>query len=298
MDVRYPPPLPTEGGDDPAGPPPPPFVRERERRRRRRRWIVAAVVAGVVLLVGVPLLAVGGFLLVQDTTEESASGSNTGDPTVEEEAGPPDDGTADDGGGSQAPPPRPEPEVPEDERVEAPATEGLDAVDARIADLLRDIDASEGVMIAYQEAAGEAVTGAPDPEAPEAVLDELEAAARTALDDLADLRDRLTTTGGDGTASGDPDPDAAPTRAGAAADVRDAYVGHLDAWVEFLTAIEEDPSLLLGETTRFTIDINRTGDDFVRAVDELVATDVDPSLGRYAEAIVARGFSGPETPQV
>lgn len=281
VDVRYPPPLPLDGGDDPDGPPPPPFVRERERRRRRRRWIIAGVVTGAVLLIGLPLLLIGGLLVVQ-VAEDGASGPEQDRPAVEEQVGPSDDDAPDGDASDEAPPPRPDPEVSEGERIDAPSTEDLDADDARIAELLLDIDASERVMMAYQRAVGDAVTGGLDPDAPEAVFDDLREGARIAIEDLEVLRTRLT----------------ASTRDGVATDVRDAYVGHLDAWADYLRAIEEDPTLLLGETTGHTIDINRTGDDFVRAVDDLVETDVDASLGRYAQAIVRRGFAGPETPQV
>ncbi len=264
--------------------------------------------AGVLLFVGVPLL-VGGAFLLSDGDEsadapvdepapadpDAQPGEDTpdGDDPSDGAPGGEDDGTAepgeepgadpdDDGAIAEGQPgDRPDREVPADERITAPDLDELEGDDTRIAELLLDIDASERVMLGYQLDAQEAFRGELDLEDPEELLDAVGAAARTALDDLEVLRARLGPS--------QPDP--------AAEQVRASYVEHLDSWVDYLTAIEDDPRVVLGDLTRFTVHINRTGDGFVRAVDGLRESDVDDAVGGYAQRIVDRGFSGPDTPQ-
>ena len=313
VDVRYPPPHGGDGrgpgdqrdGPDADGPPPPPFVRERQARRRRRRWIAIGAVAVVLLFLGVPLLAGGAFQLYDRSDE--ATDAPADDPAPTDPDGPPDDDDAADGspgdedddptdgeelGGDpdtgddgrtsgEDPGERPDREVPADERIAAPNLEGLDADDTRLAELLLDIDASERVMLGYQLDVREAFRGDLDLDDPEELLSAVRAAARTGLDDLEVLRDRLATP--------QPDP--------AAEGVRESYVEHLDTWLTYLSAIDDDPQIMLGDLTRYTVHINRTGDTFVRAVDELLSTDVDAGLSDYAQQVVDRGFSGPERPQ-
>ena len=305
MDVRYPTPPDGDGsgdGPDADGPPPPPVVREREARRRRRRGIVVGAVAAVLLFLVVPLLVGGAFLLStgDEAAEAPADGSASDDPDGapgddqpgDDDAaadGTPGDGaseddTARDDGGAAAgedPGERPDREVPAEERVTAPDLAVLDADDTRIAELLLDIDASERVMLGYQLDTQEAFRGDVDPDDPAELLSAIEAAARAGLDDLEVLRGRLST----------------PQPGPAAEGVRDSYVLHLDSWVDYLSAIEDDPRIVLGDLTRYTVHINRTGNDFVRAVDTLRETDVDDAVGDYAQQIVDRGFSGPDTPQ-
>lgn len=305
MDVRYPTPPSGDGGDDHGvpdadGPPPPPFVREREARRRRRRWIVIGAVAGVLLFLGVPLLVGGAFLLYDgdETADAPADGSAPADPDGTpgadgqegggdpSDGGPggeePDDGPGDDGATAGGEPgERPDREVPADERIAAPDLDELGTDDTRIAELLLDIDAAERVMLGYQLDAQEAFRGELDRDDPEELLSAVGAAARTALDDLEVLRGRL--------AASQPDP--------AAEQVQESYVEHLDSWVDYLSAIEDDPRVVLGDVTRYTVHINRTGDGFARAVDGLLQTDVDAAVGGYAQQIVDRGFSGTDAPQ-
>jgi hypothetical protein len=55
---------------------------------------------------------------------------------------------------------------------------------------------------------------------------------------------------------------------------------------------------VFGETSRYTIPINLTGSRFTREVEVLVEQGVDDEVRRVAEAIVERGFAGPEQSQV
>ena len=242
-------------------------------------------VAGALLLVGVPLV-IGGAFLVSGSDEatdvpadEPAPADPDGAPGDARPEG--DDDPADRTLDGEDAGPRPDREVPADERIPPPDLDDLGADDARVAELLLDIDAAERVMLGYQLETQKAFRDDLDPDEPDELLRAVGAAARTALDDLEVLRGRL--------AAPQPDP--------AAADVRDGYVEHLDSWADYLSAIEDDPQILLGDLTRYTVHINRTGDGFARAVDGLLQTDVDAAVGRYAQQIVDRGFSGPETPQ-
>jgi hypothetical protein len=272
---------------------------------------VIGAVAAVLLFLGVPLLVGGAFLVsgsADEATEAPADESGPTDP----DGAPGDDGSADgapegegdgapddaepgdgptddlgddlgddDGSAGGDPGERPDREVPADERIPAPDLDGLSGDDAGIAELLLDIDASERVMLGYQLDTQEAFRSERDLDDPDDLLTAVAAAARTALDDLEVLRERLQAPQADPAADG----------------VRASYVEHLDSWVTYLSAIEDEPRIVLGDLTRYTVHINRTGDDFVRAVDELVRTDVDAGWGRYAQQIVDRGFSGPDTPQ-
>ncbi len=285
MDVRYPTPPPSEGGGDAPGPPPPPF--ERARRRRRRRIIIAGVLVGGALVVGLPLLAFGGWLAPQDAAPEDAAPVPAEAPETDSGSGE-DDADTDGSTDPDGPSPdgevgdRPDREVPEEERIDPPSLGELEPGDARIADMLLDVDAAERAMLRYQLDAQDAFTDGLDADEPDELFAAIGDVASTGLQDLEVLRERLM----------------AEQSEPAAEDVREAYVGHLDSWVTYLTAIEDDPQILLGDLTRFTVDINRTGDDFSRAVAALSATDVDADVERFAQQIVERGFSGPETAQV
>jgi hypothetical protein len=287
---------------EPDGPPPPPFVRERAARRRRRwTWAVAAVSA--LVLVGATFGAVMGWTSLEfevaqeeppDVGDEPGEGAapdgEEADPEPSEEpadAEEPEDGPEeaedrpteepevslefDDDG-------RPDREVPADERLDPPDLSGLDEAQRVIADMLLDIDASERAMLGFQLDARSAFEEAGDPDELDA---RLRSAATLGLEALALLRDRLES------AQDDP----------WAEHVRDTYVVHLDSWVRYLEAVQDDPEVLLGDTTRYTIDINRTGAAFVRAVEE-APDGLDDEVARFAEDLVARGFPPPEDSQV
>ena len=291
---------------DVDGPPPPPFVREREERRRRRRRGVVVGVAALLLVaaaVGVVLSGVVGDDVeeVADAPEAAPDGEQPAEEAPAEEApsedeeddapGPGEDAEAerdrrtlqdiddpidlDDQG-------RPDRDVPDDETISPPDLSRLDVGETRIADLLLDIDASERVMLGFQLDVRELVSGGIDLDAPDELFAGLRAAGERGVVALELLRERME----------DPQEDA---RAEA---VREAYVVHLDSWVRYMAAVADDPQILLRDTSRYTVDINRTADIFVRATEELLETaDLDRELRRYAEAIVGRGFPDAEDSQ-
>lgn len=178
---------------------------------------------------------------------------------------------------------RPDRTVPDDETISPPDLSRLDVAESRVAELLLDIEASERVMLGFQLDVRELFAGGVDPEDADELLASLEAVAARGADALATLRERLEE----------------PQEAVRAEEVRETYLVHLDSWIRYMVTVEDDPQILLRDTSPYTVDINRTADLFVRAVDELLDTaDLDRELRRYAEAIVARGFPDAEDSQV
>ncbi len=177
---------------------------------------------------------------------------------------------------------RPDVDVPGDDEVVRPEVEGLDDPQRVIGDLLLDIEASERVMLGFQIEAQEAFAEGEDPDEPDAVSDAVRTAAARGLEGLAILAERLDDE----------------QEVGWAEQVRATYVVHLGSWVRYLEAVLEDPDLLLGETGRYTVDINRTGGDFTRAVAAERPDGLARELEQLAEDIVERGFPETEDPQV
>jgi hypothetical protein len=277
------------GYAEPDGPPPTPH--ERARARRRRRWTIAIV---VVALVALALPAAALLLRTLDLgspqdpsaaepepappeAPEDDPGAPPSAPDDEVPRSPVDPRAAEERGLTDAD--RPDPEVPDEDRIDVPDVAGFDGLAADQIRLLADVDASERAMIAFQMRAGEAFFETQE-------IDELRArisgSARDALDELDILRALL----------GRPVGDTPTTR------VRDRYVEHLDTWVAYLEAVEANPDLVFVESTRYTVPINVSGSRFTEQVELLLDGDVDDEVRRIAEAIIARGFAGPEQSQV
>jgi len=294
-----------DAGAEPVdGPPPPPSVREREAKRRRRRRLLLGSGAAILLLavsVGVVFAGLG-----QDEEPETASPRSSEEPSDDETDGAPpaeegedDAAEGDEPEGDEGPDTprdradpgdpielddrgRPDRDVPDDETIAAPDLSRLDLGETRIAELFLDIDASERVMLGFQLDVRELFTGGVDPEAPDELFSELSSVAARGADALEVLRERLE------------EPQEDPR----ADEVREAYLVHLESWIRYMVAVAEDPQILLGDTSRYTVDINRTADLFVRATEELLETaDLDRELRRYAEAIIQRGFPDAEDSQ-
>jgi len=239
---------------------PPPTPHERRLRRRRRLLAVLAAVA---------LVAVGaaGAGLLAGLGGPSASGDAERDGTEGSEEGP---------GGPDAPdaPRAPTP-------LERPELDGLGPADLALARLLIEIDDSELVMLTYDvelTAAFEPFAGeAPDLDA---VLDEVSAAAGRGEQGLAAIARRISD------ALAEPDAEA----------VRAAYAPHLEAWRVHMARVAATPDVLLtdGATAADTAEINITADIFRRALEDVLAGDVDPEVAAFAEAILDRGFRGYE----
>lgn len=161
--------------------------------------------------------------------------------------------------------------------------EGGDATVEALRDVLTDIDESERTMIAYQIAAfraeGDPESSEPRPD--EAVREDIAAAAETGIEELRAVRGELTGTLPDG--------------ADAARSVRNAYVTHLDAWIEHLEAVAADPDVERGEPSGGAYDdINATAEEFAAELEESLPADAPPEVRELARIILERGFSGDE----
>jgi hypothetical protein len=164
----------------------------------------------------------------------------------------------------------------EDVEVVAPDLDDLDGVDAVVAQVMVDIDRSEQVMMETQQGFADVLGDPSTGDDPEAALDELSTTAGDGQRELQELRSELT----------------APVDGSEVRAVRDRYLAHLDAWVRYLVAIEEDPTLLVGgaDDEAFLVAIDTTGDAFAREVRENLPDGLDEEVREFALAIVERGF--------
>lgn len=103
-------------------------------------------------------------------------------------------------------------------------------------------------------------------------------------DDLTALRSDLRAlAGGEG------------TRFDGLRDIRDTYVIHMDAWIDYVDAVSGSPAIAGPNSTdaaRFWNEIERSGDEFVSAVRFGMSDDVPERLHEFAVFIVERGFGG------
>jgi hypothetical protein len=249
------------------GPPVPPPVR---RRRRRRR---AALIAGVLLVVGVP----SGLALVS-TLGDDGLPSATGDDGTDTEVGegPADeesegDGDTDDGDTRDRGAP-----------LDPPDLDSLGGTDAVYGRLLVDIDASERVMMEFQD--GVATAFSVPVESPDALVEALRELGEAGRDELLEVRGRLDD----------------PVEVDGAEAIRERYVAHLDSWADYMDAVAADPGVLGGEGAGagYTVVINATADAFARSLEEELPDSADASVRAYADDILDRGFRGSGDSQV
>ncbi len=257
-----PPPVPADGAVD--GPPPTPW--ERQRARVRRRALIGATL-GLVAMVGAATAILWNLGDEGDRAAEEAL-------PVDPDARPGPDGPDE----QREPRDLDDLDIPEvgaDDVIELVDPEDHEGVTREQLRLLVDIDASERAMIGFQSGLADAFLDA------DQTVERIEQSAAATQETLGELRLRLQRT------QSDP----------AAAETRDRYVVHLDAWVAWLEYIEANPLSILSENPRFTVPVNATGDAFVRALEVMLADDVHRDVRRIGEAIVARGFPGPEQSQ-
>jgi hypothetical protein len=187
--------------------------------------------------------------------------------------------TADgDGGDAQADPGQGP--AGEDVEVVPPDLAELEGSDAALAQVLIDVDRAEREMMAVQDGFREVFADVEGDDV-EGALDELSSVAGDGQRELQDIRRDLT----------------APVEGGQIRAVRDRYLAHLDAWVRYLVAVEEDPTVLAGGAGEeaFTLAIDTTGDAFAREVRENLPEGVDERVRAFALQIVERGFAGGAT---
>lgn len=244
---------------EPSGPPPTPF----ERRRRHRRRLVASMAAFALVVSGIVLVAVTRGLPQDAPDAAGDDGAATAPtPVPEDEEG---------GGGDRA------------SELERPDLDGLDGADLALARVLVEVDESELVMLRYDDELF-ALFSSPDATAEDLgpLLADVSAAARRGEEALGEIALRLR----------DPLDDEA------AEAVRAAYLPHLEAWRTSMANVAAQPSRLLveGAGDADTLDINVTADAFRRALEAVLAGDVDRDVATFGEGILDRGFRGADVP--
>ena len=145
--------------------------------------------------------------------------------------------------------------------------------DAALVGLLEGIVASEGLMLAFNDDVAERLDGVTE----EAVaFAAIASAAADGADGLRTARPGLVE----------------PSQDGVVDDVRTAYIPHLDAWIDYLAALAEEPRLLFTreEQQPYLLMINATAEDFADALEDLLAGDPAPRVAELAERILDEGF--------
>ncbi len=231
------------------------------------------VVAIAVLVLALPVgLLVAAVLMTDDEGADAEPPATAPDAEDDDASGPDDERTERDDPG---PPPA-------DEELEPPDPSAFDGVDAVFARLLVDIDASERAMIAFQDGLQEAFEELGLEDASELVA-RVETLAGDGVARLADVRERLE----------DPLDDA-----GAEA-VRVEYVDHLDAWMRYMEAVEDQPTLLDPDvdSSRYLLAINTSAEAFARTLEDALPDDIDDEVAAFADGILDRGFRVDTEPQ-
>ena len=151
--------------------------------------------------------------------------------------------------------------------------------EADLIGLLEDIIGTEQVMLTFNDDLGRRLEGAPD-EATAQVL--IATAAAEGVGGLTALRPSILERGAGGRIEG----------------VREAYVPHLDAWIDYLAAIAARPELLFSddELQPYLLLINATAEDFGDVLEELLMTGATDQVAELAERILDDGFrsEGPD----
>jgi hypothetical protein len=141
--------------------------------------------------------------------------------------------------------------------------------------LLDAIDRSELAMEAFNDAVAATLA---DATSLETALDASAAIASVSADELTTLRAELVPAAGDATVDS----------------VRDAYLPHLDSWIDFVTAVAQRPQLLIDRADQqpYLLLINATATTFREATEAMIATGPDEDVVTLAEMILDRGFRG------
>ena len=151
--------------------------------------------------------------------------------------------------------------------------------EAALIGLLEDIIRTEGVMLAFNSELENRLADAPSEVD---VLAGVALAAARGLGGLEALRPSMLERPAGGRVEG----------------VRVAYVPHLDAWIDYLAALADQPELLFSDDEQqpYLLLINSTAEDFGDVLEELVATGATDRVTELAERILDEGFrsEGPD----
>jgi hypothetical protein len=139
--------------------------------------------------------------------------------------------------------------------------------------LLEDIVRSEAVMLDFNEELERRLAGVTDQATALRIVEE---AASDGVGGLEALRPAILER-----ARGD--------RVSA---VRDAYIPHLDAWIDYLAELSVRPGMLFDGAGQqpFILRINITADEFRVALEELLEAGPSPRAAELAERILDDGF--------
>ena len=151
--------------------------------------------------------------------------------------------------------------------------------DAAMVGLLEDVVRTEGVMLAFNDAVAERLEGARDEEEALAIVGR---AAASGVGGLEALRPLIVEREG-----------------GASVDeVRTVYLPHLDSWIDYLSAIADEPGLLFTRDDQqpYILLINATADAFRIALEDLLERGPSARVAELADRILDDGFrtEGPE----
>lgn len=247
---------PGDATEEPPPPPPPPPPPEagagvpsygsggwEPPKKRRRTGVIVAIVVAVV---AVPLV-LGALALVAVRTTEGPTPGTQEDTEVTTE------------------PPTAVPEGDETAQAEA---------------VLETIDESEERMLAFQRDVFAAI--GEDGNVGDAA-EEVAAVARSAGDDLTELRSGLRSLAEEGDGE----------TFDVLREVRASYAEHMTAWIDYVDAVGGNPALAAPQSPDsepFMEEINVSGEVFVEAVEDL-PEDLPDRLLDLADMIVERGFS-------
>ncbi len=146
--------------------------------------------------------------------------------------------------------------------------------DAELVILLEGIVTAESIMLAFNDVVVEQFEGASEEAAAFAAV---ASAAATGRDGLQAVRPSLVEPVGDRVVD----------------EVRDAYIPHLDSWIEYLDALARRPEMVFTRDDQqpYLLRINATAEVFADSLVALLATDPAPEVAELAQGILDEGFS-------
>jgi len=145
--------------------------------------------------------------------------------------------------------------------------------EADLIGLLEDIVGTEGVMLAFNTEVEDRLADAPGEDSARLVV---ATAAARGLGGLEALRPSVL----------------ARSDGGRVGEVRDVYLPHLDAWIEYFAALAERPSLLFeGDGQQpYLLLINATAEEFADVLEALLDEGPSARAAELAERILDDGF--------
>jgi len=153
------------------------------------------------------------------------------------------------------------------------AAPSADERDAALVALLEGIVASERIMLAFNDDVAAGLDGVTEEDV---ALAAIASAASGGAEGLRAARPDLLERTGDQVVD----------------DIRDVYVPHLDAWIDYFVALSERPALFFtrDEQQPFLLLINSTAEAFADELEELLDTGPSTEVAELADRILEDGF--------